>query len=74
MSEDKYKIIAIDIDGCLANYQDGTWTGKEKQPGSLLKGADKEIKRLREMGYRIIINTTRGDLELVQNFLVMSGI
>lgn len=77
--------IAIDLDGVIFSY-DGIWRGPD-YCGKVMPGAIEAMKKLREMGYRLSVYTTRNNcmtkadganvLELtakVQNHLESAGI
>lgn len=61
-ADEHQKTVAVDLDGTILTY-DG-WKG-EDHFGTLRPGVKKVMDGFREKGYRIIINTTRGNNERV---------
>jgi len=62
--------VAIDFDGTIAKY-DG-WKGY-RHFGELIDGAKEAISVLREQGFKVIIYSTRGTIEL-EDYLNHNGI
>lgn len=65
------KIIAVDLDGTLAKLYDKYDPNSIPDPRPHAKEA---IRALRAKGYRVIINTVRGDTKLIQKWLDKHGI
>jgi len=63
--------LAVDLDGTLAEY-DG-WKGEEHF-GKPRQGAKDAMQAFKQRGYEIIIFTTRGNTELVRQWLNENGI
>ncbi len=51
-NEYKYNAICVDFDGVIAEFTDDI-----NDVGLLIDGADRVIKKLKELGYKIIIHT-----------------
>ncbi len=62
----KKKTICIDFDGVIAQYQG--WEGEDKF-GSPVPGVQSALKVLRKEGFQIIIFTTRGNEDGLQQYL-----
>lgn len=63
--------VAIDVDGVIASYN--RWKGVGVF-GDVIKGCKEEIAKLKEAGWTVIINTTRGEIEDVRQFLTANEI
>lgn len=59
-------VVAIDFDATISKYRG--WQGKPTFPEPE-DGCRQELAKLRERGYRIIVFTTRGDLESVEKYM-----
>jgi len=66
-----YKIVAVDFDGVISHYEGWKGVGVFGPP---IKGAKEALLRLKEEGYTIIVFTTRGEEDLVKNYLQLAGI
>lgn len=64
-------IIAIDFDGVINNYAGYKGKGVFEDP---VPGAALSIQTLKSVGHTIIINTTRSETWLVEEYLVKYGI
>lgn len=65
-TEKKAPVVAVDLDGTLAEYDE--WKG-EDHFGALRRGAKKALENFRNSGYTIIINTCRGDVAKIRKWL-----
>jgi hydroxymethylpyrimidine pyrophosphatase-like HAD family hydrolase len=65
------KIIAIDFDGTIAEYD--TFKGKGIF-GKPIKGAREAIFEIKKLGYEIMIYTTRKEIDLIGKYLIKYGI
>lgn len=66
------KVIAVDADGTLLEYDGWQGVGKFGKP---IDGAKEALEKLKEAGYTIIIFTTRGDdVEALGGYLYQCGI
>lgn len=70
-SEEHSPTLAVDLDGTLAEY-DG-WKG-EKHIGEPRRGARRWMQAARKIGARIIVFTTRGNTEIVREWLESNDI
>ncbi len=66
------KAIAIDLDGCIASYNNG-WMG-ENVFGELIPNCKENIRNLKSMGYKIIIYTSRLATKELEKHLTDNGI
>ena len=64
-------IIAIDFDGVINGYKGFKGKGKFEPP---VPGAYRALTLLKEAGHTIIINTTRSETWLVEDYLRKNGI
>ncbi len=60
------KYVCVDLDGTIAHYQE--WKG-ETYFGEPVDGVQEALSRLRSAGWKIIIFTTRGNSQLVVDYL-----
>lgn len=68
---DRPKIVALDLDGTLLEY-DGDFSGKEL--GGPLKGMLKEIKTVHDQGWKVVIWTCREDTPELRRHLREHGV
>ena len=61
------KAICVDLDGTIIDYKQG-WKSSSYF-GEIVPGAKEALKDLKSKGWHIIIFTTRGENEEVENFL-----
>lgn len=66
-----HKVVCIDLDGTISHYVE--WVD-EKTFGGIVPNADSALRELKSKGYTIIIYTTRGNKELVAEFLSKNNI
>ena len=57
-SDGRGKTVAFDLDGVLAHYSGFAGAQDEKEPNAEVVAA---IRTLKDMGYRILIHSTRGE-------------
>lgn len=69
MSDQKY--VCVDLDGTIAHYQG--WVS-ETDFGEPIEGVQEAFAKLQSAGWKIIIFTTRGNQELVRNYLTSHSI
>lgn len=60
------KIVCVDLDGTLAHYEE--WKG-EQHFGNAIKGAKEALLKLKKNNWLIIIYTTRGNENLIKDYL-----
>jgi adenylylsulfate kinase len=65
------KTLAVDFDGVIASYD--VWKGKGNF-GEPIDGVHKYIQKLRNLGWRIVIHTTRLETHQVKEYLDRHGI
>jgi len=63
----KRTIISFDLDGVLAQYEEG-WQGAKKI-GEPVEGALEAITKLSAMGFHLVVNTVRGNIEIIKEWL-----
>ncbi len=61
------KVICVDFDGTIAEYDRGTW--KKNEFGLPIQGASEAMKSLRELGYKLILFTCRNDTNELRQWL-----
>lgn len=71
VKERKKPSVAIDFDGTIAKYDHYRGKGFFGEP---IEGARNFIKLLKDMGWVVIINTTRSEIHAVESYLVVHGI
>lgn len=63
------RTIAVDFDGVIHHYKKTDGIAWRNATGDLIKDADVIIKKLKEMGYIVVVFTSRKDLDPVKEFL-----
>ena len=63
--------VAVDFDGVIADYHG--WAGAF-QFGNILPGAKEALQELKDMGYAIVVFTTRGDTPAIREYLTKNQI
>jgi len=63
--------VAVDLDGTICDYQG--WGGSDEF-GDLLPGARDSLEEMKNLGWVIIINTCRGDVDKVKAFLDQNNV
>jgi len=66
------KIVAIDFDGCIADYSKG-WLG-ENVFGDVIPGCKEALQRMKDDGYKIIIYTVREHTRWLEQYFKSNGI
>jgi adenylylsulfate kinase len=67
----KGKIIAVDFDGVIANYNGFIGKGNFGTP---IKGVMEALLELKNRGHKILINTTRSEIKDIEDYLDEYGI
>lgn len=68
---DKQKMVCVDLDGTIAHYKE--WEG-EDHFGEPVPGARDALGKLRDMGWTVIIYTTRSNREKIRQYLEKNSI
>ncbi len=68
---DKQKIVCVDLDGTIAHYKE--WEG-EDHFGEPVPGARDALGKLRDMGWTVIVYTTRSNREKIKQYLEQNSI
>lgn len=68
----RYKTVAVDLDGTLLDFDNG-WAG-HKTFGNLKEGAKEALEHFRTKGFKIMIYTTRNEVDLVKKLLDKYGL
>lgn len=67
-----YKTVCIDFDGVIAHaHGDGWEVGVFGEP---INGVQKSLQFFRDIGWKIIIHTVRGEVEFLKSYLQKYGI
>jgi hypothetical protein len=66
-----YKTICIDFDGVISHYDGWKGIGIFGEP---ISGVKESLEHIREMGWQIIIHTTRGEVNHIDGYMKDHGI